>query len=268
MVKRFHGLVRIEDVKDAFDDIITRISNMQDAYNTAFDAVDVDYTKGSATLAPLGYSLSVGGLKNLLKTYNGVVIGAKCIKVNSSTVALTDGILITENGGIRLPDSVVDNVSNANTIYYDKVEEKYTKTPNSNTIKVCDINMNRDSNFVMNRNNIQLESLDGIYKIGTESRTFGDFAGGSPMTIDTTNKPQFFCAIDKRMQEGDGTATVTLFGEEVARNKQTGHRNLNYWVNVNFLYIPKSCDNPYSINKNASKVYEVEIQKDLNLELD
>lgn len=268
-VKRFHGQVKISDVQKAFDDILAKIHELEDVYNTSLELSDgVDYTKGGVTLAPLGYSLSIGGLKDLLKTYDGVVIGSKCIKVSSNKVALTDGILITKDGGVRLPEGTVDIASNTKTIYYDKVLERYVTSPNTNTVKVCDINSNRSSNFLNTINNLQLEDLDGYYAIGTESRTFKDFAGGSPMGIDTSNKPQFFCAVDRRMQEGDGTASVSLFGEQVARNKQTGHRNLNYWVNVNFLYIPKGCSNPYSVNKDASKVFEVVEKKDLNLNLE
>lgn len=268
-VKRFHGQVKISDVHKAFDNILTRIHDMEDVYNASLNLSEgIDYTKGGATLAPLGYSLSVGGLKDLLKTYDGVVIGSKCIKVSSNKVALTDGILITKDGGVRLPESTVDIASNTKTIYYDKVLERYVTSPNSNTVKVCDINTNRKSNFLSTINNVQLEDLDGYYAIGTESRTFKDFAGGSPMSIDTTNKPQFFCAIDRIRLEGDGTASVNLFGEQVAKNRMTGHKNLNYWVNVNFLYIPKGCSNPYSVNKDASKVFEVIEKKDLNLNLE
>lgn len=257
MVKRFHGQVRIQDVQDAFDDIVTRINNMQDAYNASLDYADIDYTAGSDKLAAAGYTLSIGGLKTVLEAYDGVIIGARCLKVNDNQVKMTDGLLITMNGGERLPQSVVAVSSSSETIYYDRLNRVYLTTPNSSTVKVCDINMNRNSNNVRNIKGTQVEDINGDFTINTESRTFSKMASGDPMTPDTSKKGKFVCAIDTCKYEGQGTASINLFGETVASNRQTGHRNLNYWTNVNFLYIPKKCSNPYSVsNGDSTKVFD------------
>lgn len=259
MVKRFHGQVRVADVQEAFDEIVNRINTLQGIYNDADKKNETDYTLGSSSLAPLGYTLSVGGLKKLLEAYDGVVIGCKPFKVNSNTIKMTAGILITRTGGIELPDDTVSVNSDTKSIYFDRVLEQYTTSSNSNTVKICDINMNRESIFVSDRDNVQVEDIKGTHKIYTESRTFSDIASSkTPMTLNNSDKPQFYCAIDRFVQEGQGYNRMYLFGEEVAYNQQTGHKNLNYWTPVNFLYIPKKVSNPYTCSKwDSSKVFEV-----------
>lgn len=258
-IKRFHGQVRIADVQEAFDLFVNRINTLQGIYNDADIKNETDYTLGSSSLAPLGYTLSVGGLKKLLEAYDGVVIGCKPFKVNSNTVKMTAGILITRTKGIELPDSIVPVNNNTKAIYWHKTGQNYVTAESESTIKICDINMNRESIFVSDRDNVQVEDIKGTHKIYTESRTFSDFASAkTPMTLNNSDKPQFYCAIDRFMQEGQGYNRMYLFGEEVAYNQQTGHKNLNYWTPVNFLYIPKKVSNPYTCSKwDSSKVFEV-----------
>lgn len=265
-IKRFHGQVRVADVQEAFDLFINRINTLQGIYNDADIKNETDYTLGSSSLAPLGYTLSVGGLKKLLEAYDGVVIGCKPIRIDSTRVKMTAGILITKTKGIELPDSIVNVNSNTKTIYWHKTGQNYVTAESESTIKICDINMNRESIFVPDRDNVQVEDIKGTHKIYTESRTFDKLASShTPMQLDNSGKPQFYCAIDAVVKEGDGYNRMYLFGEEVAYNVQgdgkkgdQSHKNLHYWTPVNFLYIPKKVSNPYTCSKwDSSKIFEV-----------
>lgn len=257
---KFHGQVRIADVQEAFDEIIKRVNYMVDAYNNNESNIEkVDYTRGAKSLAPAGYSLSVGGLKKVLEAYDGVVIGCKAIRISSTQVKMTAGMLITKDRGIQLPDDTVAVGSSTKTIYFDKSNHSYTTISSDSTVKICDINMNRESVFVSDRDNVQVENIRGSHNIYTESRTFSDFASGkstvTPIPIDTSDKPKFVCGIDRFTQESEGTNRLYLLGTEVASNKQTGHKNLNYWTPVNFLYLPKGTSNPYTVSKRKDGKY-------------
>jgi len=264
MVDRFHGLVKVEDVERAFKELVDRVNELQNSINIVNDSENIDYTVGSKTLAPSGYTLSVGGLKLLLEAYDGVVIGCKIFKVDENkstkavTYAISEGILITKNGGVRLPSATISGSLNDTAIFFDKRTETYSTMPEFDSIKISDINPNRNDISVRDIAKTQVEDIYGKYKIMTESRTFGNVANGGAMTVDTSEKAKFVSAIDSVRLQNQGTSTVKLFGQTVASNSQTGSRNLNYWVNVNFLYVPKNCSNPYTVsNGNSTKVFDV-----------
>ena len=67
MVKKyFNGQVKIADVKEAFDDIVKMTNTVATVYNASKAIEAIDYTKGGTTLAPSGYTLTVGGFKQAL----------------------------------------------------------------------------------------------------------------------------------------------------------------------------------------------------------
>lgn len=265
--KVFKGEVKVSDVQEAFDDIVTRINNMIDDYNSASYVIDIDYSVGAKTLAPAGYTLTIGGLKQILKTYNNCIIGAKPFKVASDRVVITDGVLILNNEVKRLPSKIITINNKIATIYFNKSTNDYTLTKNTNTVKVCDINLNSESDYVKSINGVLNEDFDGHYKITTESKTFGNFATGNPIYPDTSVSPKFVCAIDAQRYERDGVARTYLFDTEVAHNWQErsdGRRDrvLDYWTPVNFLYLPKGVGNPYRVtNGDATKTFNVIIDK-------
>ena len=126
MVKQFKGEVKISDVQAEFDTLVGRINKMVDAYNGTNQVItNIDYTKGGSNLAPSGYTLTVGGIKQALKSLDGHVVGAKCFYNTANTVKMSDGLLFTKGGVFRLPDSILDRPSNGNSIWYDTNTQKY-----------------------------------------------------------------------------------------------------------------------------------------------
>lgn len=126
MVKQFKGEVKISDVQAEFDALVGRINKMVDAYNGTNRVItNIDYTKGGSNLAPSGYTLTVGGIKQALKSLDGHVVGGKCFYNTATTVKMSDGLLFTKGGVFRLPDSILDRPSNGNSIWYDTNAQKY-----------------------------------------------------------------------------------------------------------------------------------------------
>ena len=126
MVKQFKGEVKISDVQAEFDTLVNRINKMVDAYNGTNQVItNIDYTKGGSNLAPSGYTLTVGGIKQALKSLDGHVVGGKCFYNTANTVKMSDGLLFTKGGVFRLPDSILTRPSNGNSIWFDTNKEEY-----------------------------------------------------------------------------------------------------------------------------------------------
>lgn len=126
MVKQFKGEVKISDVQTEFDTLVGRINKMVDAYNGTNQVItNIDYTKGGSNLAPSGYTLTVGGIKQALKSLDGHVVGGKCFYNTATTVKMSDGLLFTKGGVFRLPDSILDRPSNGNSIWFDTNKKEY-----------------------------------------------------------------------------------------------------------------------------------------------
>lgn len=126
MVKQFKGEVKISDVQNEFDTLLNRINEMIDAYNGTNQVItNIDYTKGGSNLAPSGYTLTVGGIKQALKSLDGHVVGGKCFYNTANTVKMSDGLLFTKGGVFRLPDSILTRPDNGNSIWFDTNKEEY-----------------------------------------------------------------------------------------------------------------------------------------------
>lgn len=126
MVKQFKGEVKISDVQTEFDTLVNRINKMVDAYNGTNQVItNIDYTKGGSNLAPSGYTLTVGGIKQALKSLDGHVVGGKCFYNTANTVKMSDGLLFTKGGVFRLPDSILTRPSNGNSIWFDTNKGEY-----------------------------------------------------------------------------------------------------------------------------------------------
>lgn len=130
VIKLFKGQVKIADVKDAFDEIIEKVNGMIDGYNHSSYINDIDYSIGGPELAPSGYTLTVGGMKQLMNSCDGTVIGAKPFRVSSNELKMTTGLLITKHGIYRLPDSVlaIPTDKQYRTLYYNTSTGKYQWT--------------------------------------------------------------------------------------------------------------------------------------------
>lgn len=242
MVKRFKGQVEINQVKEALEDIESKINEMIDAYNTSLQLQDIDYSKGGVGISPSGYTLSIGGLKTMMRACNGLVIGCKALRYSSNSLCMTNGILITEDSFYRLPDKVISVNSKKGTVYFNVNTLDYSLTSGSNTVKICEYDINTSVRNATEISKLQSEGFDGYFRVTIPDRypkPVADYNSGESHNDGTTTGPKFICAIDRQQWEGSGTANMYLFGINVANNRQTGHRNLNYWTPTNYLFLPK-----------------------------
>ena len=130
VIKLFKGQVKIADVKAAFNEIIDKVNTMVENYNNSSYIQDIDYSVGGSTLAPSGYTLTVGGMKQFMDSCDGTVIGAKPFRVSSNKLKMTTGLLVTKHGIYRLPDSVlaIPTDKEYRTIYYNTSTGEYQLT--------------------------------------------------------------------------------------------------------------------------------------------
>lgn len=163
MVRNFKGQVKISEVQAEFDDLLSRINKVIDAYNSSKYVSEIDYTKGDSILGSSGYTLTVGGLKQVMKAMNGTVIGARIFKVgdeNSNQVKISDGILITTNKIYRLPDNVITlpEGQGVKSIYFNTETEQYeftrsmVKTTVYKEVPALDLTTDENGNYIMETN--------------------------------------------------------------------------------------------------------------------
>lgn len=135
--KDFKGQVKISDVQDAFDNLVDRINASIDTYNESSYVTDINYNDVSEELAPLNYTLSVGGLKKILETYDGCVIGCKVFRIENN-LNITSGLLIKRDGCIQLPSAVIP--AQGKYLFYSPSLKQY-KYPESYIYKTSDWEM-------------------------------------------------------------------------------------------------------------------------------
>ena len=107
--KDFKGQVKISEVKECLDTLVAGVNKQIDLYNTSDYVQDIDYNIGAPDLAPLNYTLSVGGLKKFLNAYNGCVIGCKAFNIGGQYV-VTDGIMFLQDGCHRIPAQIIPSL--------------------------------------------------------------------------------------------------------------------------------------------------------------
>lgn len=123
-MKDFKGLVKISDVQNAFDEIVGNINDMVDTYNASAKVLDIDYTKGSAELGASGYTLSVGGLKRIIQTYQGCSVGCKAFKIDANHCKVTAGFVFADNTVYRANEQ--DMTGSGNILYFDVDNKRYS----------------------------------------------------------------------------------------------------------------------------------------------
>lgn len=272
MVKRFKGQVEINQVKEALEDVESKINEMIDAYNESLELQDIDYSKGGVGIAPSGYTLSIGGLKTMMSACNGLVIGAKALRYSNNSLCMTTGVLITTNSFYRLPSKVISVSSKKGTVYFNTSTLDYSLTSGTNTVKICEYDINTDYINATEISKLQSENFDGYFRVTIPDRypkPVATYDSGETHNDGTTTGPKFICAIDKQQTEGSGTANMYLFGISVASNRQTGHRNLNYWTPTNYLFLPKgiSSSGIYTFGRaadNMTRFFNVKTSKNFS----
>lgn len=126
MVKKFRGKVKIADVQNEFDKLVDKINSLDARINKVnTDKENIDWRYGGATLAPINYTLTVGGLKQALNGFDGAVYGARAFKTDNTHFKMTSGLLVSKYGGFKLPDSVMTIPTSNRILYYNVFTEQY-----------------------------------------------------------------------------------------------------------------------------------------------
>ena len=123
MVKKFQGKVTIQSIQNEFDNLVDRINTMVDAYNASESVNDIDFSKGGTTLAPAGYTLTIGGLKQLMRFYDGSVFGCKVFRTDTNKVKVTAGLIITADAIYKTPEASTLE-GQGTELYYDPDDGK------------------------------------------------------------------------------------------------------------------------------------------------
>lgn len=126
MVKDFKGQVKVADVQAAFDEIVGKVNSLVSSYNFQGSVEDIDYTIGGANLAPSGYTLSVGGMKQFLKACEGCVVGGKPFKLDDNHIKMSTGLVVSLAGIQKLPDTVLE--VKGTTLWWDSYNKQYAWT--------------------------------------------------------------------------------------------------------------------------------------------
>lgn len=173
VIKLFKGQVKIADVKAAFDEIIEKVNTMITDYNNSSYIQDIDYSVAGSTLAPSGYTLTVGGMKQFMDSCDGSVVGGKPFKVDSSRFKMSTGLLVTKNGIYRLPDSVLDIPTDKQyrTVYYNTAtgEYQWTGAGTVSVVKPVTIEVSSDMRAY--------QDYGYLLPIGKRARTLDQFYG-------------------------------------------------------------------------------------------
>lgn len=270
MSKLFRGQVKISDVQEALNEIVDRVNNIIDEYNTQIYVNNIDYTSGSASLSPAGYTLSVGGLKKVIQNMDECVIGAKPFIISDNKIKMSTGLLMYNGSVYRLPDSLVNINSNTKHIYFNPDSNTYSTVTG---VKVCDLNIHRDSKLVSDNSDIQCEDLSTSYKIKSQTKDyttghkFINWGGGFYENLNTSSNPKFVSAINSLDPNG---CQIRLFNTVVDEYAENGDRANQVWSPMVYLFIPKGVSNPYTyyqrgnqvnVNKTNQKVLDVTIDK-------
>lgn len=173
VIKLFKGQVKIADVKAAFDEIIEKVNTMITDYNNSSYIQDIDYSVAGYTLAPSGYTLTVGGMKQFMDSCDGSVVGGKPFKVDSSRFKMSIGLLVTKNGIYRLPDSVLDIPTDKQyrTVYYNTAtgEYQWTGAGTVSVVKPVTVEISSDMRAY--------QDYGYLLPIGKRARTLDQFYG-------------------------------------------------------------------------------------------
>lgn len=108
MVKNFKGIVKISDVKNEFDSLVETLNSAVDTYNNIDSIKEIDYNKAGSTLGQLGYTLTIGGLKQFMQIYDGYCFGCRVFKVGNNVCKPTGGILVTRDKFYKIPTELVN----------------------------------------------------------------------------------------------------------------------------------------------------------------
>lgn len=248
MVDAFRGQVKISDIQDAFDDLVNKINTLIDAYNLAEESAGFTLDDGGSYLAPEGYTLSIGGLKKVLSSYDGAVFGCHAWKVGSKLV-ISNGIYIKNGAVIKMPQGVVD-LDNNKFLYYDTSTSSYVTSQiglsGDNYIYIRNINEKR---------NINICDTSSNYAIKDDMKVFCGNNGTDMKTnnYDDSFRPCFVCGTNTTNIGKE--SWVYFLGQEVAHNWRTTSHNGKEVFPYNHFFLPENISNPFTMSYGTMKSF-------------
>lgn len=249
MVKKFTGQVKASDIQEEFDSFTEEINRLIDIYNASIDTSDIDFTTGSSSLGAYNYTLTVGGLKTILRACDGTVIGCRPFK-DGNTLIITEGIIITENAVYRVPYHVVNNYTDL-LILYNPTTGQWTSNSNytfpEGYYRIAETEMRREyCPDVWSFRGAQLEGTGFRIKVRDRWAPLGPYDGGGTENWNTGDRP-IFLSPGEKMAPDEG-ASARMWNDEILFSQASfdSRRACNWWRNVTFVYLPKGCPNPFS----------------------
>lgn len=263
----FKGQVKVSDVQAAFDSLIGRINTIVTNYNTADDLTqNLDLSVGSPTLAAGGYTLSVGGIKKILEAYEGLLIGVRAFRIDSTHVAVTDGIYFpADSSPVRINAQVLEG--NGFYIYFNPSDNSIGLVNNDTypegAVLILDLSASDDREYLNEYREVQLEGIPG-YNISIQKR---NMSGG--VEADNTAINRFQGAGPGYIPK-EGAGSVDFYDGTNRINVtrgwgyEGGMRRRHFSVcPASFLFIPKGCNTPLQVT-NSSRMLRTQYTLELN----
>lgn len=244
MVYNFKGQVKVADVQKAFDEMVAKVNALRQKYDAALDATNVGLDVGQPTLAPNRYTLSVGGLKQIISDMQGQVIGARVYKYGS-TYYISEGIAFTQGSVIHIPQRVLTGSGNYVVLNASNVPVRATQAGTS--FVIAKINPQEGNGIC--------DIVDAIADVPTRKIFCGNNSVDrwENMTRDA-NKDLFVS-----MTATDNTPnviTVRFNNQDVSWTWRTTAHNGKNILFYDHFYLPKNAPNPWSGTANtALKVF-------------
>ena len=250
MAEVFRGQVKISDIQDAFDALVSKINELVDAYNEAENISGYSLDEGASYLAPSGYALSVGGLKKVLQAYDGAVIGCHAWRVGDDLL-ITNGIYIKDGSVTDLPQGMIIGAvaNNPKYLYYSAIngyEALIQKSTDTSKIFITEINCNREMTICDTSSSSAIRSGLRV------------FCGNNGHEIETNDyndsyRPCFVCG--NNTTDIGRESFVYFKGVEVAHNWRTSSHNGKEVFTFPHFFLPKNISNPFTTVYGALKSF-------------
>lgn len=244
----FKGQVKVADVQAAFDEYVNRINNLINMYNTTNTLIEgLDLSKGSNTLASGGYSLSVGGVKQLLAAYNGTLLGTRAFRIDSNHVGITDGLYIYNEKPYRIKSQVL--TGNGYDVYFNPSDGSVGLVnnniyPSEDCVLILQLSTSEDAKYLNEFRDVQLEGVPN-YLLTVQKRAIG-----TSIESDNPSIHRFQGATNNLVTATQGGGKVDFIDDENRFTYCHGiqdpnpHRGHRFCGQANFLFIPKGVNTP------------------------
>lgn len=247
----FKGQVKASDIQAAYDELIGRINNIITTYNTTDTFLqEQDYSVGGDSIGAAGYTLTVGGIKQVLEAYNGTLIGCRIFRIDNDTCVITDGVYFTSTGIISIPSQLLEG--DGSVIYLDTDMETVKRGENGDEVPegatvLCYLTQAGSDTYMNVHRGVQVEAVpDCSISINNRQMKWG-------VDSDDTSAHRFQGAGVFQVNSA-GASQITyqdlLVIAEGYANNSYGYRAHASADPANFLFIPKGCNSPIYVKGN------------------